>query len=128
MIATSRRMAAALELIIIPIVLMVTIAVLRIAKDFSMSAIILGGAIVGMAIGGLIGLARFAWRLDKDEGVDVAPHDRPAPDKEEFAPEAEGDTGDSPDDDTNQESLSQWSPLAPTPTGKPDEQPGSQTS
>ncbi len=65
-------MAAALEIIVIPVLVMIAIVILGVWADFSLSAVLLGAIIIALLLGASIGLLEFEKRLEEEEDEEEA--------------------------------------------------------
>lgn len=62
-------MGSALELIVIPVLLMLAIIIIGVSAEFSIGAVIVGGLVVALIGGLVIGFLRSEKHLEEDEGV-----------------------------------------------------------
>jgi hypothetical protein len=63
-------MGIALELIVIPILLMIAIVIGLVWADFSLGAALIGALVISLILGVAIGLLRTEKRVEEEEGID----------------------------------------------------------
>ena len=71
-------MGVALELVIIPVVLIVALVVTSVWVDRSVGAILLGILVLTLLLGSVVMLLRFAWAIEDEEGVHEETGESPA--------------------------------------------------
>jgi len=62
-------MGAALELLVLPVLLLVAIIVMAVWTNLSAGAITLGALLLALILGAVVVLLRLEWRIEEEEGV-----------------------------------------------------------
>jgi uncharacterized protein (DUF58 family) len=62
-------MGAALELLVIPVLVLVAIIIAAVWTNLSAGAIVLGALLLVLLLGAIITLLRLEWRVEEEEGV-----------------------------------------------------------
>ena len=62
-------MGVALELVLVPVLILLGVIVAAVWTNLSVGSIILGALLAALVVGGVVALLRYEWRVEEDEGV-----------------------------------------------------------